>query len=559
MAVVRTPEFTINLGDLIKTRLDSFVNTRKSIQARQEAEFQRLVLEGMSYEAQLDYRQSQLEKEQEKMYPDPDFTEDIKSDVSKIKQLNRYQKLRNNYADSWSDYKSGKKSIDAHISFLRNRLSTETDPTLVSELSKEIRTAEQELFTVENIVLKNKITLAGKDHSIDLIDQTIAEVENKRNQAILAGRTDESTAYDISLQALRSQRAGIKIEDDWNDLEFKFYREGGTASDKLSLLDSTIGSADIDATVTINGITYNSEKDFWTSIKNDYIGGNGKGVFADFVGDFKNEVNSSIEKVSLMSQWGYVPISKIDEVNSKYRNLISRTDMVAVREQLDNARLESVAKITDYTTAAVKNESLYTFDLTKGMNALSELQAKSGIDLTVHLADLRDKMTQAWATQPTQLSKAAEEMAEREGITPEEAMKRLTPSLPAEAIPLPTPTPTPTPAPTPKPTPVPTPTPPPTTTTPKVDTTSKYIQDPNNPYASIPNPNYGKTPTPTPTPVPTPAPTGYTGVSIVDYLKSIGQKTDFTSRTKLAQQKGITNYAGTAEQNTQLLKSLRGF
>lgn len=50
----------------------------------------------------------------------------------------------------------------------------------------------------------------------------------------------------------------------------------------------------------------------------------------------------------------------------------------------------------------------------------------------------------------------------------------------------------------------------------------------------------------------------YTGTSIVDYLSSVGQASDYTSRAKLAQQYGITNYTGTSGQNTQLLNLLRG-
>lgn len=49
----------------------------------------------------------------------------------------------------------------------------------------------------------------------------------------------------------------------------------------------------------------------------------------------------------------------------------------------------------------------------------------------------------------------------------------------------------------------------------------------------------------------------YTGGSIVDYLGSQGQASDFASRSKLAQQYGISNYTGTAAQNTQLLNTLR--
>jgi hypothetical protein len=51
---------------------------------------------------------------------------------------------------------------------------------------------------------------------------------------------------------------------------------------------------------------------------------------------------------------------------------------------------------------------------------------------------------------------------------------------------------------------------------------------------------------------------GWTGTSIVDYLKSKGLKNDFASRTKLAGQMGIINYNGTAAQNTALLNKLRG-
>lgn len=50
---------------------------------------------------------------------------------------------------------------------------------------------------------------------------------------------------------------------------------------------------------------------------------------------------------------------------------------------------------------------------------------------------------------------------------------------------------------------------------------------------------------------------GYMGPSIVDYLGSTGQASDFASRSKLASEKGIQGYTGSAEQNTQLLQALR--
>lgn len=47
-----------------------------------------------------------------------------------------------------------------------------------------------------------------------------------------------------------------------------------------------------------------------------------------------------------------------------------------------------------------------------------------------------------------------------------------------------------------------------------------------------------------------------TKTSIVDYLSSTGQKSDFATRSALAKNSGISNYTGTAAQNTQLLNTL---
>lgn len=49
----------------------------------------------------------------------------------------------------------------------------------------------------------------------------------------------------------------------------------------------------------------------------------------------------------------------------------------------------------------------------------------------------------------------------------------------------------------------------------------------------------------------------YTGTSVVDYLNSIGQASDFSSRSILAAQYGMQEYTGTAAQNTALLNTLR--
>lgn len=48
-----------------------------------------------------------------------------------------------------------------------------------------------------------------------------------------------------------------------------------------------------------------------------------------------------------------------------------------------------------------------------------------------------------------------------------------------------------------------------------------------------------------------------TSTSIVDYLKSVGTDSSYSNRSKLAKQYGISNYTGTAAQNTKLLNLMK--
>jgi hypothetical protein len=49
----------------------------------------------------------------------------------------------------------------------------------------------------------------------------------------------------------------------------------------------------------------------------------------------------------------------------------------------------------------------------------------------------------------------------------------------------------------------------------------------------------------------------YKGGSVVDFLESVGMKSDFNSRKELATKNGISNYTGSAQQNTELLSKLK--
>lgn len=51
---------------------------------------------------------------------------------------------------------------------------------------------------------------------------------------------------------------------------------------------------------------------------------------------------------------------------------------------------------------------------------------------------------------------------------------------------------------------------------------------------------------------------GYNGNSIVDGLNSVGYDSSYASRKALAEKLGIANYTGTAEQNLKMIELLKG-
>ena len=139
MAVERKKTFEINLGEIVKTRFDNFVNARNKIQAYNESEFQKKIMEeGMSYEIQIDYRKKQIEKEKDKQYPDNDFIKKLEGSFANLKRLFRYETMRKIYLDGYEEYKTGKSSVDSLIESLNELIAGEDDFEIRTEFENHL-------------------------------------------------------------------------------------------------------------------------------------------------------------------------------------------------------------------------------------------------------------------------------------------------------------------------------------------------------------------------------------------------------------------------------------
>ncbi len=426
MAVERIREFALDLEDVVKTRFDGFVNSQKRIRAVQETEFERRILEeGLSYQSQSDYRKGQLEDEKEKTYPNLDYIEDLKTDVSTLRKFIRYERLRNDYLESYTRFREGKITIDNLITFLNGQLEGETDPVLRGEMTKSLSSARTEKVTIENSILENRFTLARTDKSIDLIDKVLNEIEAKRSEASRVGDMETVTAMDIRLQVLNKERQQIVVTDKIHDFELSVIGQGSTSSQKLDLLNNAITMADGENPITINQTRWGSEIEYWTAIRDQYISGVGGGEFKSFFDEFNEEIGNNITKLQTMNKWGYIPMSSAEAIDKDFTNLLQKPEFQPYISLVENYRLTSLIDITGKIANAVMDEAEFYGEYDKGFTALKNIQAKFGIDMSSYIGSLYYNQITSIPTKEAGLRRTAEILAEQRGTTVEEEFQKL--------------------------------------------------------------------------------------------------------------------------------------
>src|SRR3990167_4353947 len=140
-------KFSVDLGAVVDNSIASVKAIRKSEQARKEAEFQRAIANGISYEEQLLLRENWLAEERKSSFSDPEYINTLEKSISDTKKLNRFNKYRTKYATTLGDLSAGKINEEQYLSALQNQLSVIDDPDLRLEIQTDVTAAEKSLKT----------------------------------------------------------------------------------------------------------------------------------------------------------------------------------------------------------------------------------------------------------------------------------------------------------------------------------------------------------------------------------------------------------------------------
>lgn len=631
------PTIAIDLRGVI----DSAVQSVRSIQKKKSNEleilFQQQIADGLSYDGQVEFLQSQLNEENSSSFRSDDIVNDLTSRITQTKKLARFARYRDTYARTLADLKAGRESSKEALSTLKSYLdSAGDDEDLLNEIQGNIVSMEGEVKQMEDTMIQNQLKKAQYDGTQAVLNDAISMVKDRRSKAQLSGLDDDASAYDVWVTTLTKQLNETKIVDSLHQIDVQVNTKGLNSSGKLTQLNQLIRASDGNTPITIDGVSYGSAKEYWTDQRDNYLAGTGTGIFGDFFKELGGEYTQSIN--AAVARDGLVTTATLDKINTDFADLSGRAEFQPFLTRLDNYKSLTLGSAIQTTAQSIIDRADYTFDFGGATAALQSYAQKYGVNVDTYLLALAqdsDKIASQLAndpnspyyqnpdaaraaigtkdilkpedaafktpdaatpdatavdaaTTPSAFSGAAgytgnsivdflsqaghdssfaarQKLAADHGITgytgssqqntallnllKNEATKS-TVTPPAETT---------TPAKTTQTSTVKAPTTTKTTTTPSTTSTPAKTTTTTPAATSTPTATTVKAqPSVTSTAPATPKST-YTGSSIVDYLSSTGQASDFNSRSAMAKQAGIVNYTGTADQNTTLLKKLRGF
>lgn len=419
-AVTRNIQFQIDLGEVVRRGLENFALMRRTIRLKKENEFLSLIDEqGLSYKEQLAYRKDQLAEEEKSNFKDESYIGELKRSISSLKRLTRFQKMRDDYFDSYAEFKEGKRSLSSVIDILEEQLNQNVTPEEYDIVIQRLRDAKVEKATMDTSVLTNRISLAKNDGTVRELEKLIDDVKGRIAKAEGGGNTEEADVWKIQMGILNKQLNIRKVENSLHDLDLRVDREGLKSEQKFELINDELNKANSDTPIVINNVRYNSAREFWSNFRNEYISGAGVGDFKDFFSDFEAELSRDLSSIASASQFGFIPVSKIDSIKDKYNTILSRNEFQQFREVGEARASEAIRTLVLKTARSVLDELDITGDISRAESALTALQSRFDVDLSSELVKTKDIALQL-AEKRKRISGAAEVVAEEKGTTPEE-------------------------------------------------------------------------------------------------------------------------------------------
>lgn len=382
---------SISLASVVDSTILSVRAVRAVEQAKKESDFQQAVADGMSYAAQVDFRNKQLTDENASSFTDSKYVSTLTDSISSLKKLSRFQIYRAKYQVSLADLSSGKITAQQHLSMLQDQIGQTLDPDLQEEIQGEITTATTAVKNYNDTILSNDIKRAQNDGSAGILNSTIQEVQDKKSIASLNGNQEEVSAYDNTLTVLKGQLGTVQIEDAMNSAQVTSITKGLGAFQKIDVLNSYIANADPSVPVTVGNKRYSSAQDFWSQLRDGYIAGSGTGVWGDMFSELSTYYQSTVN--AAVARDGYATTMTLDSIKNSLESVKNKPEFQPYLERIATLESNALAYGFQSTSKAIVERAAFSGDFKTANDQLLTFEKKYGIDAEAPRLQLANELT----------------------------------------------------------------------------------------------------------------------------------------------------------------------
>ncbi len=380
MAYEREKKITENIGAFIDYQIDTIIKQRNVTNLENEAKFSNAVLEdNLDLDQQLEYRQIQL-----KNIDKADATERrrLRGEIAGLKDRIEQKKADDEYLDQLTKLNSGIQSIESTIRWMKGRISSTTDMTIKNNLSKQLSTLESAKYTQQKDILDKQTTYATNDKTSEILDKQIMNVNKARISALESGDDAYVAVLDLQLQQLDKAKTESNISRKLIDASVSS-AAGQTALGMLNYFNNQIESSGNNKTpITIGGTRYDSEQQFWSLKRAEYLNDRSvNGFFSAYKSELTEKVDSKVSK-------GLLNIKTLDDVNGWYDYIVNRPELADYKDRIDIEKQSSLSKTAESIATSALNQYKIDYDVNKALGTLATIKDVYGVDQTLNYQKL---------------------------------------------------------------------------------------------------------------------------------------------------------------------------
>lgn len=377
-----------SLDNFVETRLKMFSTQIAVRNAEDELRFNRAVLENnLTLDAQLEYRQKQISR----VSDDPQERRRVSLEISALKDRIEMKKFEDDYTEKLINFESGISSVETVLKFLKDRKNSVTDQNVKNLISKNILEMTEKQFQIQQDIIKNQTEYAVRDKTESVLESQIKRVSKVKNDALLSGNDSLVSIYDLQLQALQQAQTENTINKQLKEFSVSTMTGYSKATDLLDAYNGKISSAGTGKPVTVNGVTYESEQEFWRVRRDSYIADDsGNGFFSRYSDEQKTTLQTAYSSNVLNNE-------VVQKTASNFNALSSRPELQAFNYKITNAKQDVLQTGADLQATTILSQYAVDSDVNKavsGLNGLKQLGANIDSALTKVITSAADIKSQ---------------------------------------------------------------------------------------------------------------------------------------------------------------------